>query len=223
VLRRALVLVAIAVTFAGSAAAAAAAVPIYVTNESTVITDAQLQDALTCFQRAVTDDFAPVWHADAQLVFAQPPAGVWEIRVSDDSDSFGALAYHDVIGGAPVAKVFAKTNIDYGYNWETAFTHELFEMLADPWVNRAARTAKGWYMVEVGDPVEDDAFAYWRTTDTGAPCAISDFVTEAWYRKGAKGPYDFTGHARKPLQLLTGGYQLVWRATGWAPIYAPRR
>lgn len=206
-------------------AAGATVQAIYVTNDSTIVTDAWLQDALTCFQRAVTDDFAPFWPTDAQLLFGPPPAGdtyAWTISVTDESDVPNAEAYHYVNEhGVPAARVFARTTFNFGDNWEVAFTHELFEMLADPYTNAAVQTAHGFYALEVADPVEDDSFAYWRLTDTGAPCALSDFVTPNWYRQHGGKRYDFTGYVRRPLQLLKGGYQIVWQPwQGWTAIFA---
>src|SRR6266496_218740 len=132
----------------GSAAAAAAPL-VYVSNTSTVLTDAQIQDALPAFQAAVTLDFAPAWNAPAQLVFGPAPAGAWTIAVSDDSDVYGALGYHDVQGSSPIAKVFARTDIDNGYSWQVTLTHELFEMLADPYTDRTVPVgARSFYMLE---------------------------------------------------------------------------
>lgn len=221
----ALTLLALVLAFAGSAAAGGRPT-IYVWNTSAVIRDATLIDAIPVWQRAIDEDFAPAWNADAKLVFlpggveAEPPADAWYIEVSDDSNIWGALAYHSVMGSAPYARVFARTAIAYDFNWEVSFTHELWEMLADPYINRLIEVRDGvFYRLEVADPVEADNFAYWRASPTGVPVAISDFVLEAWYQPLVPGPYDFAGHVKRPMQVLKGGYQEIYRGKGkWTSI-----
>lgn len=198
---------------------------IYVWNNSNVIRDATLIDAIPVWQRAIDEDFAPEWNADAQLVFsgngpdAEPPADHWYIEVTDRSDYWGALAYHGIMGPAPYARIFAADAIEFGFNWEVSFTHELWEMLADPYINRTIQVREGvFYYLEVADPVEADRYAYWRLSATGVPVAISDFVFEAWYRPHVPGPYDFAGHVKKPFQVLKGGYQAIFIDGRWTVV-----
>lgn len=214
------VLVSLAVAFPAQASPGTS---IYVNNVSTVLTDRTIQDAMTCFQRAWDNDFGPAWNAPGKLIWGIAPEGAQQITVSDWSDVFGALAYHDTNFGVPYAKVFAATNLDLGYNWEVAFTHELWEMLADPYTNRVMDTTRGFYSLEVGDPVEKDSFGYWRVTDGGNFCTISDFVTEAWFRSFSTGPWDFTYHTKRPLQILREGYQRVLLSNNsWRTILGPQ-
>lgn len=204
-------------------AAASARPTIYVWNSSTVVSDEILQDCLPVWQRAIDEDFAPAWNAPADLVFSEeePPTGEWQIEVTDNADVWGALAYHGVYEPAPFARVFVQTAVEYGFNWEVSLTHELWEMLADPYINRTIMVRPGvFYALEVADPVEDDSLAYWRLSPAGRPVAISDFVYESWFRPvfGVK-PYDFAGYVTRPLQVLKGGYIPVWRGRGkWTTI-----
>jgi hypothetical protein len=68
---------------------------------------------------------------------------------------------------------------------------------------------------EVADPVEDNSLAYERPSASGLPVKISDFVTENWFRPHSAGPYDFMRHTSRPLQVLDGGYQMVWVNGAW--------
>lgn len=227
-MRRFVLLVALfaALALAAGTARAGGRPTIYVWNTSSVIRDATIIDAIPVWQRAIDEDFAPEWNADAQLVFsgngpdAEPPADRWYIEVTDFSDIWGALAYHGVMGSAPYGRVFAEDAIEYGFNWEVSFTHELWEMLADPYINRTIEVRDSvFYSLEVADPVEADRLAYWRLSPGGVPVAISDFVFEEWYRPNVPGPYDFTGHVKRPLQVLKGGYQNIFIDGRWTSVF----
>lgn len=198
---------------------------IYVTNESTVLSDAEVADALTAFQKAVSDDFKKYWNAGATLHFIADPLPTtttsWTIRILDDSDMAGALGYHDVTANfTPTALVFAKTDRDYGYDWAVTFTHELFEMLADPHIARAEQaTNTRFYALEVGDPCEDDSYAYPKMSAGGRIVMISDFVTERWFDPTLPaGPFDFKGYIHKALGVLPGGYAQYHDANGWHQV-----
>jgi hypothetical protein len=199
---------------------------IVVQNESTVLTDAEVQNAIPAFQAAVAYDFRPYWDAGATLVFgvSPVPAGAWVYVIRDDSDQPGALAYHDVDqSDTPVMFNFAKTEQHYGSSWTVGFTHELFETLADPDIRGAEEQDDGsFYAREVCDPVEDDALAYTRKGKDGSPILISDFVTWHWFSSKAPGPYDFKGHCTKPGQILPGGYMSVFRNGRWGTVQAQK-
>lgn len=194
---------------------------IYVVNQSSVVSDAELANDLPAFQAGV-EDYERYWSGSIKLVIADAvPYRAWGLYVQDDADVPGVLGYHDVAGGVPSGRVFAKTGKDYGANWTVTFTHELFEMSADPFLRRADNVSGKFYLVEVGDPVEDDSFAYQRPAADGTPVAISDFVTDQWYRKGLSGgKYDFANHVSRSLQLLSGGYVSWWGYNGWTQDFA---
>jgi hypothetical protein len=93
-------------------------------------------------------------------------------------------------------------------------SHEVLEMLADPWINLSAQAANGdFYAWEVSDAVEDDSLGY--EIDG---ILVSAFVTPAWFGNGA-GPLTYPADlVTKPLQLATGGYISLFQPTkggGW--------
>lgn len=196
---------------------------IYIKNSSQ-LPDAVFVDALPAFQAATDQDFEPEWNAGANLVYVgagDVPAGGWSISLVDHPDCMFCAGFHDVDAGVPVAQVGVDlTSEDGAKDWQVTFTHELFELLADPFINRgmSITTKPGakpkWFALEVGDPVEANRLAYPRTSASGGDVWISDFITEAWFRRGSHGPWDFRAHTKRPLQVLKDGYQLVW--TGWA-------
>ena len=214
-----------------------------VVNHSTVVESTELTAAVAALQTQVSDHFQPQWNAGASLLVVdataagqarglqartlaeQLPAGAWLLAILDDSDQAGALGYHELDStSTPVGKVFAKTDQQNNLSWTVTASHELLEMLGDPYANlcvqiRADGTAVAY---ESADSVEDDSLGY-RIGDV----LVSDFVYPHWFIAGSPGPWDYGGHCTKPLQILPGGYIGVWDpATGkWTqatPDGAPR-
>jgi len=192
-------------------------IKIAIFNDSTALTDAQVDAIVDALQTQVSDHFAPAWGADADLIFVPkgkaPPPGSWWLTFLDDSDQAGALGYHDTTPeGLPIGKVFAKTDLDNHLSWTVTASHELLEMLGDPDVNLSAfiqDSAKSGrlYSYEVCDAVEDDQFGYVIDGVT-----VSDFVLPAYFQpataaqtKGVK--FDYRGVLPGPVPtMLSGGY-----------------
>jgi hypothetical protein len=89
-----------------------------------------------------------------------------------------AAACHGVLGnGEPVAVV--DTNpADTGVPWTLAASHELFEMLVDPFAQTTTLATDGSgreWLDEVADPVEDYSHSV-------RGVVVSDFVYPAWFR-----------------------------------------
>ena len=88
------------------------------------------------------------------------------MAILDDSDQAGALGYHDLTSEAlPLDKVFAGTDLKYGYTWSVTARHQLLEMLADPNINlsvllQTTETAGTLYAYEVCDACESDNDGY---------------------------------------------------------------
>lgn len=184
---------------------------IYVANASTKITDAQIINDLPAFQAGL-DDLERYWGGNIQLAMADAntPATSEIISVTDSPNCM-CYGYHDVFNGVPFGIVGTDGN------WTITFTHELFEEAVDPYIHRTALGGKRFWLVEVGDPVERDTYAYTRPAADGTPVKISDFVTDRWYRTGARssgGRIDFAGHLHYSMRLLPGGYVSYWGYSG---------
>jgi len=193
---------------------------ISVINVSTVVTDAEVAKASAAIQTQVVLDFLPAWGLSARLVFVpnggKPAPGIWQMIILDNSDQAGALGYHDLTTeGLPLGKVFAKSNLDAGMAWTTAFSHEVLEMIVDPWINytvfvdipRGGRL----YALEVADAPEDDQFGYLIDG-----VLVSDFVFPSWFEPNFPGKpqFDQMNKITAPLQLLPGGYIGVYDVSG---------
>jgi hypothetical protein len=206
-------------------------IKIAVINQCSVLGDADVQPVVQALQTQVSRDFAPIYGIDAQLIFVPKghaaPSGTWQLVLLDNSDQAGALGYHDLTNeGLPIGKVFAKTDIQYGANWTITTSHELLELLADPWINltvfdQTSNTAGKLYAYEVCDAPEADQYAYLIGN-----VHVSDFVYPAWFGvPGSHTKFDHMGKITRPLQLLHGGYIGVFDVTkggGWTQITAEK-
>jgi hypothetical protein len=183
------------------------------THEADVkIPPAQLASVGAALQKQVTRDFAPAWGVPATVAAFPPgsvPPGYWTIVVQKQQPG-GELGYHHRDHREPAAIV------EHTRDWALTASHELLEMLADPWGSRlvVADDPRGTnkrvrVLVEACDPCEN--FSY--SVDG---IEVSDFVLPAYYGphrwrgegKSPGGPsgYSFTGAVGAPLSLAKGGY-----------------
>jgi hypothetical protein len=193
-----------------------------ITNASTCLTDAQVSAVLPAMQRQVSLDFRAYWSVDCQLKFltrdSPLPNGWWQISVTDNPDQAGALGYHELSSrGTPLGKVFAGLDLQSGASWTVTLSHELLEMLADPWINWCAQGEDGRiYALEVCDAVEADSLGY---EIDGV--LVSDFITPCWFEPTPADRVDFKRRIVKPLELASGGYVSVLDAGGgWTQLAA---
>jgi hypothetical protein len=191
---------------------------IYIVNHSTVLGDSEVQAVIPALH-AYTRHIRSWWGTMYPGIFFAPPAtpDAWQIVIADDSDQAGALGYHDLTpSGRPISYVFAKTDQQYGYNWQVTLTHELAEMLLDPYVMRCEQTANArFHALELADPVESEQFAYTITAGGYPAVTVSDFILPLWFVPGASGQFDYKSHCTAPLQVLDGGYAYYWENGSW--------
>ena len=158
---------------------------------------ATLQQYAIALQQQVDNDFAPVWgvRADITVLAAGSPlpAGVWPIKIVDDIGGAGGV--HLDAQAQPYAEAVNDPELSI------AISHELLEMLADPWGNRFTPAAdldpnsdghQVFYLVEVGDPCEVSSY------DIDG-VAVSDFIRPSFYDPSAAGPVDFLQKLHGPL------------------------
>ena len=144
--------------------------------------------------------------------------GAWAMVFLDDADQPGALAYHDLTpDGLPQSKVFVRTTLDNGELVSVSASHELVEMLVDPAINlmTTGPDPKVIYAYESADPVEALSFQV-----NGIP--MSDFVYPAYFEafhKPGSVQFDQMNKVRKPFQILSGGYQIIFKNGKWSQIY----
>lgn len=159
-------------------------------------------------QRQASRDFGPAWQTEA-TVDAFPrledvPVGYWPMIVRDDIGQPGAAGVHLDKDGQPFALITMSDS------WSLTASHEMLEMLADPFgkrviPGRSPKRGQGRveFLVEVCDPCEAADFAY-----TVNDILVSDFLTPRFYDPVASPAvrYSFTGAITKPRTILRGGY-----------------
>jgi hypothetical protein len=178
-------------------------------------------DGLIAAMQAFVDQYvAPVWGTPAKLVKSKGYVkGAWAMVFLDNADQPGALAYHDLTpDGMPQSKVFVKTTLDNHDLVSVSASHELVEMLVDPAINMMTTgpDAKVMYAYESADPVEQLSFKV-----NGVP--MTDFVYPAYFEvfhKAGSVRFDQLKNVNKPFQILSGGYQIVFKNGKWSQIFA---
>jgi hypothetical protein len=186
---------------------------ILLANQSTAISDSEVQAIMQVLQVQAWRDFCPAYGIEVPTLRFDAPGslrdGEWLLSFFDTSDEAGALGYHDLSpAGTPLGKVFAKTDLMYGSLVSVTASHELLEMLADPHIDKdvpgTLNHRRVRFAYEVGDAVEADALGY---VINGLQ--VSDFVLPPWFKPGKhkKGTrFSFMDHVHKPFELAPGGY-----------------
>jgi hypothetical protein len=200
---------------------------IYVLNKSTALTDAQIQNWLPAFNVFV-GHVQEWWPRPATLVWCprnKEPKDAWKLVFADKSDEAGDLGYHDFTAdGRPISYVFAADDIAGGYNPAVTATHEIAEMIADPWISEVFQVSnREFFAKEICDPCEADEFGYSVRVKPYAAVLVSDFVLPKWFIPGSTGQFDRTKKIDKPLKILQDGYMSVFvTGKGWKQVNARR-
>jgi hypothetical protein len=182
---------------------------IALTDQSTAGAAADLQQIAAALQQQVDHDFAPVWGARADIsalaAGAPVPAGTWPVKIVDSIPGAGGVHLDDQ--GQPYAEAVN------GPQLSIAISHELLEMLVDPWGNRFTPAAdldpnsggqQVIYLVEVCDPCEISSY------NVGG-VAVSDFILPSFYDPNAAAPVDFLGTLAGPLpRQVPQGCYISW-------------
>lgn len=194
-------------------------------NESTLYSDADLESALSALETQVSRDFAGPWDKNARLEIvpkaqvAMLPDYWWQMIIVDDPTQADALGYHDMTAsGHPIGFVFVRADQQAGASVTVTMSHELLEMLADPWImdSVGALNPDGstrYWAKEICDPVEDDSNGYEING-----ILVSDFVTPSWFAStdASSSPVDFQKKltASASFSLAPGGFAQYQDSTG---------
>jgi len=176
----------------------------------------EITKVAAALSKQVERDFGPIWNryatVDAFVRLEDVPIDYWPIIAMRNVE--GAAGYHEDNDGQPFAVIeFEKEN------WSLTASHELLEMIADPFGRRmragnlpdqvislGIQPARVKYLVEVCDPCEAEEFSY---TINGI--LVSDFYTPHFFDpvSAAGVRYSFSGAIDAPRKVLDGGY-LSW-------------
>lgn len=181
-------------------------------SETRKITASQLNRVAAALQKQAVRDFAPIWQipvsVDAFDKLKDVPVGYWPMIVRDDIGEPGAAGVHMDKNGQPFSL------IQYSDSWSLTASHEMLEMVCDPFgfrvvAGQSPKQDQGVveFLVEVADPPEAPENGY---TINGL--LVSDFFTPHFYdpvtAPGVR--YSFSGKLDGPRRILKGGY-LSWR------------
>jgi hypothetical protein len=178
--------------------------------QSKKIKMSELTKASAALQKQATKDLSPIWGVKATVdVFENIkdiPLGYWPVIIMDKIDDPDAAGYHDDKNHQPYALV------EYSASWALTCSHEICEMLVDPYGNKMKSSLspdgkeRVHYLVEVCDPSEDSKYGYFING-----FLVSDFYTPEYFDGAGSSTtkYSFTGAIKKPRQVLKNGY-LSW-------------
>ena len=174
---------------------------------------------ISAMQEYIDKYIVPVWGTPAKLVHSQGfIPGAWAVVFLDDADQANALAYHDLTpDGLPISKVFVRTTINDHQLVSVSASHELVEMLVDPAINlmTTGPDRKTMYAYESADPVEELDFEV-----KGIP--MSNFVYPSYFEnfhKPGSVQFDHLNKVKKPFQILSGGYQIIFKNGKWSQVF----
>lgn len=180
-------------------------------SEESAISLSELTNVAGALQKQVTRDFAPLWGIEADVgaygTLDDVPLDYWPIIIKDNIGNPRAAGFHQDDHGQPFSLV------RYEQDWSLTASHELLEMLGDPFGRRmvagqspVASQGRVKFLVEVADPCEAPEFAY---TINGV--LVSDFYTPHYFDPVTSPSvrYSYQGSIKQPRQVLKGGY-LSW-------------
>lgn len=183
--------------------------PIYVTNRSTLVSDAELRLMVTAINIQISLDVAPAWGLVPRPVafLTNPPADGQTITVLDSLDEADALGWHTDDAHGIYGVVGAKPVLDNGghpltgpYSVCSVLSHEVLELFCDPACTSWSDSGRGFLVAtEVCDPVQAGVYPIHE-------CTVSDFVTPAFFDPHARRPFNHLGTLRAPFTLARGGY-----------------
>jgi hypothetical protein len=181
----------------------------------------ELPRVARALQKQVKRDFGPVWGISASVAayasIADVPVGGWPVIIDERLRNPTDSGFH----WDPFDQPLARMAYDVNNAWTATASHEILEMLADPYGERMTaapsidpryRAHTVLYQVEVCDPCENVTYEIDGVT-------VSDFITPDYFdaKASARKRYSFKRAVKRPREVLIGGY-LSWSdpELGWA-------
>jgi hypothetical protein len=196
-------------------------------DDDKYVTDSMLMRVAAALQMQLTRDFSRIWRIPAVVSpfksLDEVPPGYLPLIIVKTGSLHGSVhAFHQTVNGQPIGVV------ERGPGWSLPASHELLEMVCDPYGRLTARgpsvadevpppQRERWapdpgpdgqgevaYLVEACDPCQDSCY-------TIGEFEVSDFVLPHYYSAsaGERGRYSFTGRVIQPRQVLPLGY-VTW-------------
>jgi hypothetical protein len=194
------------------------------------ISTSNLLQVAAAVQKQVTRDFGPLWGIRASVNafdrLSDVPSDYHPVVLFGEADELMSQLEFEIgdVGAARLVEQFQSgrlvglhTNaftrqpfalIKVYDGWSVAVSHEVLEMLADPYGNRliAARhlsdpDERVKYLMEICDPCQTVGYTVngWKMSDFYTPRYFDPVPNSAAF-------YSFTGAVESPLHVLDGGY-----------------
>jgi hypothetical protein len=202
-------------------------VNILVINKSTAVTDAQILRWMPAFE-VYADHVCEWWPRSVSLIWCpadKEPALAWKLIFADKNKEAGDLGYHDFTAdGRPISYVFAADVKRDGSSMTVTATHEIAEMIADPWISENFQVSNTrFFAKEICDPCEADEFGYSIKVNPFPAVKVSDFVLPKWFIPKSTGQFDRNKKIDEPLKILPDGYMSVFTpGRGWRQMGAKK-
>lgn len=221
---------------------------IAVINESTLVTNDQVNTMCKAIQIQLDLHVLPAWNMKAGTVkfYADKkkvPGYAWVVNMLDNSTQAGALGYHSEDNNLIDAFIFAGPSLQTGgvvlydvhnpqnVSVASVLSHEICEMVGDrfagfwsdgPDVKASDGKTYNEYALELCDPVEGDSYAITVGTQK---VSVSNFVFPSWFNAEATAinkPFDYLGKLTKPFSMTPGGYLIVRQSGNYQQIFGEK-
>lgn len=193
------------------------------TSKSAKVHPDELQVVAAALSKQLIRDFAPNWGIHGTVAaFTNPksiPANYWPITIEDKIDEPGAAGYHSDEHNQPYSV------IEWASDWPVTASHEVLEMVGDPWGNRLVtgviKHQNARILREMCDPIESFQYAI-------DGVQVSDFLLPSYYGAIVDGAhYSFLNKLKAPLTIAHGGYLSYivdghWKQMTWFGGTSPK-
>lgn len=205
---------------------------IAVINESTMVTNDQVNTMCEAIQVQLNLHVLPAWNMKAGAIKfyadkTKVPGYAWTVSMLDNSTQAGALGYHSLDNDKVDAFIFAAPVLQNGgavmvfdpknpsqYTVSATLSHEVCEMVGDRYANgfsQGPQIAQGnMYCQELCDPVENDSYGIMVGTTN---VSVSNFIFPSWLNPeatlAANAPFDYLAKLTAPFTMDAGGYMIV--------------
>jgi hypothetical protein len=171
----------------------------------------------------------------------KPPAGAARATIVDeDQEVQDALGFHEDYAGVqiPYATIMAKTTIENGAKVSEVLSHEVLELLADPFVGSEAEIKLvphdgREYIVEVCDPVQGCGYDVGDPEGRPTGLEVADFCYPAWWGLDKQDKLNdasgritklksFRSSVHNSFELAPKGYISYKKAGEWQQSFGPQ-
>jgi hypothetical protein len=222
---------------------------IAVINESTLVTNDQVNTMCQAIQMQLNLHVLPAWNMKSGSVQfyadkTKVPGYAWVVSMLDNSTQAGALGYHAEDNDKVDGFIFAGPVLQNGgvalydavkpqnVSVSSVLSHEVCEMVGDrfagfwsdgPGVVASDGQTYTEYALELCDPVEGDSYVITVVTQK---VSVSNFVFPSWFNAQATAllnlPFDYLGKLTKPFSMTPGGYLIVRQSGNYQQVFGEK-